>query len=98
MAVTSTAKKAKQKSMGRARKQPDEKLFSGRVAIRLRELLERKGWSVDDLQIRLKQNGQKIPASTLYSYLNGSRSVPLDLVPALAAVLGVAVRTFFPEE
>ena len=90
--------KARSKQMGRARKQPNEEKYSGRVAVRLRELMERKSWDVDDLQLRLKQDGNDIPTSTLYSYLNGSRSVPLDLAPHLAAVFGIATRTFFPEE
>lgn len=98
MVASSTTKSGKK--MGRARKEPDQSTYSGRMAVRFRELLDRKGWSVEDLQVRLRQTGQQqdIPLPTLYNYLNGSRPIPFDLVPDLAAVFGIAVRTFFPEE
>lgn len=95
MVASSTTKSGKK--MGRARKEPDQSTYSGRMAVRFRELLDRKGWSVEDLQVRLRQGGEDIPLTTLYNYLNGSRAIPPDLVPALAEVFGIAVRTFFPE-
>ena len=99
MAVTSTAKS--RKKMGRARKEPDQSTYSGRMAVRFRELLDRKGWAVEDLQTRLKQvsaDGSEIPLTTLYNYLSGTRQIPIDLVPDLAEVFGISIRTFFPEK
>jgi len=84
--------------------EPDLNTYSGRVAARIRELREARGWSLDDLAERLKQNGTTIPVSSLYAYEVGrrgdgtGRDIPVDLYPAIAAVFGKSIRSFLPAE
>lgn len=68
--------------MGRRRKTVDQSTYSGRVAVRLRELREKSGKSAAQVAKSLK-----IPASTYYAYENGNREFPLDIVPRLCRVL-----------
>ncbi|QDV49595.1 helix-turn-helix domain-containing protein [Gimesia fumaroli] len=98
MAVSSTAKKRAKSKMGRARKEIDDSTYQGRCAIRLRELADRKGITADELQQRLNQAGHNVSRNAVYSYLSGDRAIPLDLVPTLASIFGISVRTFFPEK
>lgn len=84
--------------MGRSRKELDTSEYSGRVADRFRYLLDRKGMEVTELQQHLKTAGHDVPIPTLYKYLNGTRTLPMDLVPHIAKALRVTIRTFFPAE
>lgn len=88
----------KRKRMSRSRKEIDTSEYSGRVAERFRFLLDSRKMDVAELQQRLKVAGESVPVPTLYNYLNGTRPIPLDLVPYLADALGVSVRVFFPSE
>lgn len=92
------ATKSRSKIMGRSRKDIDNSTYQNRCAIRLRELMDRKGWTPDDLVTNLMNRGHKASINTIYSYLSGDRAIPLDLVPSFADMFGIAVRTFFPEE
>ena len=78
--------------MGRAKREPDLSTYSGRVAARIRELRSGKGWSVDDLHVRLKRRGVVIPVQTLYSYERGKdaggANIPLDLIPVFGKLFG----------
>lgn len=73
--------------MGRARKEPDKTRYSGRLAIRLRELREQGGLTVDDVIERLQRAGLDVKRATYYAYECGDVTVPLDLFPALTKAL-----------
>jgi hypothetical protein len=78
--------------VGRERRQPNPKTYSGRLAARLRELRDSKGWSIEDLQARLTRYGATVPTSTIYSYEVGKEAggadLPWHLVPIVAKVYG----------
>ena len=78
--------------MVRPKRKPDLSTYAGRVAARLRELRESKGWSIADVQQRLARRRHKIPASTLYAYERGKAGkgidLPVDLIPVVAALYG----------
>jgi transcriptional regulator with XRE-family HTH domain len=78
--------------MGRRRKLVDQSTYSGRVAVRLRELRERAGKTVPEMAKSLR-----IPVTTYYNYENATANIPFDLIPPLCKVLGVSCRKFFPE-
>jgi len=67
-----------------ARRQPDTTTYAGRVAVRLRELRERKGWTVKQAAEHLGIKSDK----TLYSYEDGSRELSMALIAKVAEVYG----------
>lgn len=80
--------------MGRKRKEVDQSTYSGRVAARLRLLREKAGKTVPEMA---KAVG--VAESTYYQYENGHRSdISLDLLPKIASVLGISVRTVLPKD
>lgn len=79
--------------MGRRRKLVDQSTYSGRVAVRLRELRERAGKSVEEVAKALK-----IPPSSYYNYENGRTEPPLNSFRKIATILGVNVRNLFPKD
>lgn len=76
----------------RPKKEPNEETYSGRVALRLRQLREARGWSVKELHEHLKDAGRPVPVSTIYAYELGSSAngvdLPLDLIPIYAEAFG----------
>lgn len=83
----------KGRTVGRKRKEPDLKRYSGRLAARLRSLRERSGKTAEEMADALK-----VPPSTYYTYENHTAIFPADLIPAAAKVLGVSVRTLVPQD
>lgn len=78
--------------MGRRRKTVDQSTYSGRVAVRLRELREKKKKTVAEVAKALK-----IPASTYYGYENNQSEPTLDRFAKIAKILGVKPGDLFPE-
>jgi transcriptional regulator with XRE-family HTH domain len=70
----------------------DDSTYSGRLALRVRELREAKGWTVQKLAEKAG-----ISDKAMYAYENGTRGIPVDLFPALAKALGASVDEFFPK-
>ena len=56
--------------------------------MRLRELRDARGMTVDDLLLKLNKQGVELSIWTLYKYEQGELQVGLDLLPALAKALG----------
>lgn len=79
--------------MGRRRKTVDQSTYSGRVAVRLRELREKAGKTVPEMAKALK-----VPVTTYYNWENGTANIPFDSIPRLCDVLGIPCRTFFPQK
>jgi len=79
--------------MSPARIEPDDKIYSGRFAARLRTLREKAGLTIEDLV-----TATGIPRGTLYNWEAGIRMPPIDTFPTLAKALGVKVRTLLPDE
>ena len=79
--------------MSPARVEPDDSIYSGRFAARLRALREKAGLTVEDLV-----TATGIPRGTLYNWEAGIRMPPIDMFPILAKALGVKVRTLLPDE
>lgn len=83
----------KGRTVGRKRKEPDLKRYSGRLAARLRSLRERSGKTAEEMADALK-----VPVSSYYTYENHTAIFPADLIPKAAEVLGVSVRTLVPQD
>ena len=79
--------------MPRPRKEIDTSTYSGRFAVRLRELRDKAGMTVPELA---KKTG--IPESTLQHWECGVNPAVKDTMPVLAEALGVKLRTLFPEK
>ena len=74
--------------------------YSGRIAARLRELREAKGWTVAELAERLNRSlpkDMRVANSTLHGWDAGTRKVDPDYYPAIAATFGLTVRGFMPQ-
>jgi len=69
----------------------DATAYSGRLAIRVRELREAKGYTVAKLAEKAG-----ISEKAMYAYENGTRGIPVDLFPKLAKSLGASAGEFFP--
>ena len=78
--------------MSPARKEPDDKTYSGRFAIRLRKLREKAGLTIPEVSDKTS-----IPQSTLYNWEAAFNSPPYDILPILAKTFGVKVRTLMPD-
>jgi len=82
----------KEKAVPRKRKEIDDSTYSGRFAVRLRELRDNAGLSTRELS---EKSG--IPKSTIEGWECGKRSAVNEEFPALAEALGVKTRVLFPE-
>jgi ribosome-binding protein aMBF1 (putative translation factor) len=78
-------------TVGRKKREPDLTTYSGRVASRLRELREAKGWPVEKLAEKL---GIKVRA--LYAYESGTRTLDPDLYPDVADAFRMKLHDFLP--
>jgi len=78
--------------MNPARKEPDVSTYSGRFAVRLRTLREKKGLAVQEVA-----DAVGVAKSTVYHWETGHVAPPVDTYPKLAETFGVKVRTLFPE-
>lgn len=77
--------------MGRRRKTVDQSTYSGRVAVRLRELRERAGKTVPEMALAVG-----VAELTWYRYESNERGIPFDMLPDVAAILGVSIRQIIP--
>lgn len=79
-------------SVGRQRKPVDTSEYSGRMALRLRELREAKGLTPEELADKVGVDWR-----TIYTYESRKRKIDPDLYPALAKALGCkSPSDFFP--
>ena len=79
--------------MANRRKEPDTRLYSGKFAVRLRELREKAGLTIEDVAW-----ATYIPKKTLYNWEGGISQPPIDALPLLAEAYRVSVRSLFPKE
>lgn len=78
--------------MSRKRKNIDSDSYAGKVALRLRDLREKKGLSVEQLA-----ENSGIPKQTLYNWEGATRLPSMDKLSVLAEALGVSVQKLFPD-
>lgn len=95
MPATHSRNPRKARGMARPQREPDTRRYSGRVAARLRELRETRGWSISRVCDQLKTLGyvhtrqnRRIPDSTMYAYERGVNDVPLAMIPWVARLYG----------
>ena len=79
--------------MNPARKEPDVSTYSGRFAVRLRTLREKKGLTVQEVA-----DATGIAKKSLYDWEAGKPTFRLDAIPEIAEALGVKPRTLLPEK
>jgi transcriptional regulator with XRE-family HTH domain len=77
-----------------ARKEPSDATYSGRIGIRLRELREKKGLSVEQFRDAIQTaTGREFSVYTIYTWERATRDLPLDLIPVVARILGFEKAT-----
>lgn len=79
----------------------DTSTYSGRIAARMRELREQRGWTVAELCERLNRElrgDMKIAVQTLHSWDSRKRRIDSDYLPAIAGAFGLSVRAFIPKD
>lgn len=75
--------------------------YSRRIAARMRELREARGWTVADLAERVNRalpNSMKLANGTLHNWDNATRKIDPDYYPVIAAAFGLSTRGFLPAE
>jgi transcriptional regulator with XRE-family HTH domain len=82
--------------MSPAPKPIDESRYGGRFAANLRRLRIKAGLTGKQLSAAITAQGFQIEWRTLYGWEAGERTPPFDALPALAAALGVSIRSLFP--
>ena len=83
----------KNSPMGRKRKAVDTSTYSGRFAVRLRELRDKQGLTTRELS---EKTG--IPKSTIESWDSGTNIPHLDKFPAIAKALKTTPKNLLPKE
>jgi transcriptional regulator with XRE-family HTH domain len=83
-------------TMSPAPKQIDESSYGGRFAGNLRRLRIKAGMTGKELAAAITEEGFDTQWRTCYGWESGERSPPMDALPAIAAALGVSIRTLFP--
>jgi transcriptional regulator with XRE-family HTH domain len=84
-----------------AKTEIDTSTYSGRMAARLRQLREAKGWTVAELQERINTRvpkAMRVAQSTVHSWDSGGRSINSDYLPAIADALGLSIGGFMPKD
>jgi len=80
--------------MSPARKEPDTSTYSGRFAVRLRNLREKAGYTIEGLAEALEAS-----PSTIYSWESGTRAPNVADFPIVAEILKLKkTRDLFPNE
>jgi transcriptional regulator with XRE-family HTH domain len=75
------------------RKEPDEKLYSGRFAARLRSLREKAKLTPEQMA-----EAVGVSATTVYRWEADLRQPQISDLPTIADALGVKVRILLPEK
>ena len=83
--------------MGRPPKPVDTSTFTGRFAVRLRELRENAGLTVEEFAVKVSENGYPINTRTAYNWECDTKNPPICALPAIATALSVSVRTVLPK-
>ena len=77
----------------RNRKDVDTSTYTGRFAVRLRSLREKRGMSVEELA-----EASGIHVQTLYRWEQGDKAPTIEKFPELAAALKITVSGMMPKE
>ncbi len=83
--------------MGRPAKPVDTTDFAGRFAARLRMLREDTGMSGTQMAEAVTALGFNCAERTYYSWERGRGFPPPNALPVIANILGVTIRTVFPQ-
>ena len=84
--------------MGRKARKVDDSTFRGRVAIRLRELREKKFGHQQEFVDALEEAGLSITVATASDWEVAKTCYRFEQMPTIAKVLGVSVRNLLPKE
>ncbi len=95
--MTSPSPKSKvANTVGRPAKPVDESNYSGRFAARLRKLRETAGLTGEEMADAITKAGYECQTRNYYRMESG-REPSLNVIPAIAKVLGIKPRTIFPD-
>ena len=79
-------------NMSRQRKEIDTSTYTGKFALRLRELREKKGLSVADFSERAG-----IPVRTIFKWESATNEPTIGQLPKIADALGVKIVALLPK-
>ncbi len=82
--------------MARPAKPIDQTSYSGRFAARLRMLREKQGLTGEQMAEAITRAGYECTLRAYYLWESSNAEPPLNAIPAIAGVFGIAVRTVFP--
>jgi len=86
------------KTMGRRPKEADLTTYRGRFAARLRELRMKKFATQGDFVDALRVQGVEVREVTVSTWERGECVPEFELLPKIAATVGVPVRLLLPTE
>ena len=82
----------KKRMSPKPRKEVDTSTYTGRFAVRLRSLREKRGMSVEQLA-----EASGIPKRTIFNWESDTKIAGIDRLPELAKALEIKTRTLLPE-
>lgn len=88
--------RSKGRAVPRERSEIDESTYSGRVAARIRKLVDEKAVPINAIVDALIKDGHKASARTVFAYLNHTRTIHPDIYPVFARVLKVKLPELLP--
>ncbi len=87
--------------MSPAKKQVEANTYSKRIAVRLRELREQRGWLVEKLTFEINANLQDglkpVAQSTVHGWDNGTRKVDHNYLPVIARAMKITIAHLLPK-
>lgn len=84
------------RAVPRERSEVDTSTYSGRVAARIRAVIDEKGVPIKALVDAIQAAGHKASERTVFAYLNNTRTLHPDLYPAVAKALKVKLADLLP--
>lgn len=87
---------SKGRTVARERNEIDTTSYSGRVAARIRKLVDDKGVPIKSITKAIQDAGHTASDRTVFAYLNNTRTIHPDLYPVFAKVLGMKLHDMLP--
>lgn len=98
IAATAKMARSRRKAVPRERIEIDETTFSGRIAARIRKLVDSKQVPIKAIAAALEKDGHKASERTVFAYLNHTRTIHPDTFPTFARVLRVPISDLLPKK
>lgn len=80
----------------RPKNEPNTDTYRGKVGAAIRARREARKLTVTEAIKSLASEGVHVGEKTFYAWESGRNAVPLDNLPALAAILGTTIKKLLP--